>query len=69
MRGPQKLFSETHNSKAKTLMQVKLVVSIVKEGWDSVVFKVLHAVCPPPQVSRESLLEVLDSLTVNCKGS
>ena len=38
-------------------------VSVVKKGCDSVVFKVLHAICPPPpQVIQESLLEVLDSL-------
>ena len=37
-------------------------VSVVKKGCDSVVFKVFHAVCPPPQVIQESLLEVFDSL-------
>ena len=35
--------------------------SDVKEGCNSVVFQVLHTVFPPPQVIRESLLEVLDS--------
>ena len=33
-------------------------VYVIKKGCDSVV---LHAVCPPPKVIRESLLEVIDS--------
>ena len=38
--------------------------SVVEEGCNSVLFQVLHTVFPPPQVIRESLLEVLDSSTV-----
>ena len=44
------------------ILKEVVFVSVVKEGSDSVVFKVLHAVCPPPRIIRESLLEVLDSL-------
>ena len=49
---------------ASFLLVLKEVVflSVVKEGCDSVVFKVLLAVCPSPQVIRESLLEILDYL-------